>query len=77
MRLIAIIQKIMVTIKIQARWSTSTLVMAGRVSIRMMATRWVSGKRISAIYWRATGKRVNGKNVPENNAMGVMNRNEG
>ena len=51
--------------------------MAGNVSIRMMATRWVSGKKISAIYWKATGKRVSGKNVPENNAMGVMNRNEG
>ncbi len=77
MRLIEIIQKIIVTIKIHARWSTSTLVMAGSVSIRMMATRWVSGKRIRAIYWRATGNRVSGKNVPENNAMGVMNRNEG
>jgi hypothetical protein len=75
--LIEIIQKIAATTIIQARWSTSTLVMAGRVSIRMMATRWVSGKKISAIYWRATGSRVSGKNVPENNAMGVMNRNEG
>jgi len=77
MRLIAIIQKIIVTIKIHARWSTSTLVIAGNVSIRIMATRWVSGKKISAMYWKATGKRVSGKNVPENNAIGVMNRNEG
>ena len=77
MRLIAIIQKIIVTKKIHARWSTSTLVIAGNVSIRMMATRWVSGKKIRAIYCRRTGNNVSGKNVPENNAMGVMNRNEG
>ncbi len=77
MRLIAIMQKIAVKAIIHARWSTRIFVIAGNVSIRMMATRWVSGKRISAIYWRATGKRVSGKNVPENNAIGVMNRNEG
>jgi hypothetical protein len=39
MRLIEIIQKITVTIKIQARWSTSIFVIAGNVSIRIRATR--------------------------------------
>ena len=77
MRLIAIIQKIAVTTIIHERWSNKTLVIAGNVSIRMMATRWVSGKKTSAMYWKATGSRVSGKNVPENSAMGVMNRNEG
>ena len=77
MRLIEIIQKIAVKAIIHARLSTRIFVIAGKVSIRMMATRWVSGKKIRAIYWNATGNRVSGKNVPENNAMGVMNRNEG
>ena len=51
--------------------------MAGRVSIRIMATRWVSGSRASAIYWKRTGSSVIGKNVPEKSAIGVMSRNEG
>ena len=77
MRLIAIIQKIAVKAVIHARLSTSVFVMSGRVSIRMMATRWVRGKKISAKYCKATGRRLSGKKVPENNAMGVMNRNDG
>jgi len=77
MRLIDIMQNMTVTTIIHERWSNKTLVIAGNVSIRIMATRWVSGKKIRAMYWKATGNRVSGKNVPENSAMGVMNRNEG
>ena len=76
-RLIATIQKIAVAAKIHARCSRIVNENAGSVNIRMMATRWVSGRMANAKYWRLTGSRVSGKNVPEKSAIGVMNRNEG
>jgi hypothetical protein len=75
--LIATIQKIAVTTIIHARWSITIPVRAGKVSIRIIATRWVSGSRASALYWKSIGSRVSGKNVPEKSAIGVMKRNEG
>ena len=72
----AIIQKTAVTRIIYTRLSTAIPLRSGRVSIRIMATRWVSGST-SAIYCRSMGRRVSGKKVPEKSAMGVMKRNEG
>ena len=70
-------QKIAVTRIIYTRLSTAIPLRSGKVSIRIMATRWVSGSNTSAIYWKSIGSRVSGKNVPEKSAIGVMKRNEG
>ena len=71
------IQKIAVTMIIYPRLSTAIPVRSGNVSIRIMATRWVSGNSTSAIYWKSIGSRLSGKNVPEKSAIGVIKRNEG
>ena len=76
-RLIAITQQMNVTATIHARCSRTTGVTAAWVNILMAATRWVSGSRASARYWRATGRIASGKNVPEKSVMGVMKRNAG
>jgi hypothetical protein len=70
-------QKIAVTRIIYARLAQAIAVRSGNVSIRMTATRWVSGRNISARYWKSAGSSVRGKNVPEKRVMGVMKRNEG
>jgi len=70
-------QKIAVTAAIHAKLRRIVHERAGSVSIRMMATRCVSGSRARAMYWRKTGISVSGKNVPEKSAMGVMKRNAG
>ena len=76
-RLIEIIQNIAVTKVIQITWSINRPEMAGSVSIRITATRWVSGRTARAISWKSTGSKVSGKNVPEKSIIGVMRRNEG
>ena len=55
-RLMATIQKSIVTRIIHVRWSTASPVRAGRVIIRIRATRCVRGSRASAIYWRSLGQ---------------------
>jgi hypothetical protein len=77
MRLIAAMQQIIVTTTIHTRCSSMTGEIVASVNILIIATRWVSGSRVSAMYWRAAGMSVSGKNVPEKSAMGVMKRNAG
>ena len=76
-RLMATVQKIAVTRIIYSRLSPAVPENSGKVSIRIIATRWVSGSSTSAIYWKSIGIRVSGKNVPEKRVIGVMKRNEG
>jgi hypothetical protein len=76
-RLMPTIQKIAVTRIIYPRLSPAIPVSSGKVSIRIIATRWVSGSSKSAIYWKSIGSRVRGKKVPEKRVIGVMKRKEG
>lgn len=75
--LIEIIQKNTVATSIHAIFRKIRLPVAGSVAIRMSETRWVRGKIARAMYWKITGSIVSGKNVPENNIIGVISRNEG
>jgi len=66
-----------VTTRIQTRLNTNTDGNVANVIPRQILTTGVRGRTTFAKTWSPAGSTDKGKNVPENNNIGVMNRKEG